>query len=270
MKHLIVPAGIGDLLWVLMKQEEPVTLEFCKSNKYRAWQLADLLPSLVVDYSESKRHTFDYNNISITQLNSHLEAGKRIEEYPGKTSWELPFETKEYKAEAGKLLKKPRGKKLVGIYTSSASHSWVRKNLAWQPSEWAKLIKQMQERNSKLEFAVFGAPYDADMLPTLEAEGVEFINCVGEQHLGVTLEAMKKCSGFVGFPSGIPILAHLLGLPTIMFFPHERRHYKMHNTFNRPESIEEGYWKGCSFPSYAHEIVAWMESAKPWAKLLSP
>jgi ADP-heptose:LPS heptosyltransferase len=115
---------------------------------------------------------------------------------------------------------------------------------------------------------VFGADYDKDMAEWLK-ERIDIIDCTGEQHLGVSLEAMKKCDGFIGFPSGLTVLAHQIGLPTIMFFPNEARHIKMLNTFNKAGSIEDGTWKGCTFPKTASQIVEWALNNDTWRRILS-
>ncbi len=225
-------------------------------------QLLDLVPSLCESYSESET-SFNYNNPDIYQVNAHLEAGNRIEEFA--EVHEVKQETAKYKKQASRILKRPRGKKLVGIYTSTLEHSWVRRGIAWDKNKWVELIQYLKGKG--VEVALFGAEYDQDTRDFLVRQGVDFIDCTGNQHLGVSIEAMKKCDAFIGFPSGLPILAHYIGLLTIMFFPHERRHYKMLNTFCREEDIETGFWKGCTFPRL-EQLTAWMESNEYWSKLL--
>ena len=266
-KELIVPSGIGDLAWVLKTMiQEPHDFLICKSQQYRAWQLLDLVPSLVNSYKECNT-PFSYTDASITQLNKHLETGNRIEKFTGAV-YELPLQTEQYKARACKLLKKKAGTKLIGIYTSTLKHGWVKSGQAWKPETWVAFLKEMQGMNPDVRFALFGAEYDADMAVYLKDAGVQFTNCVGKQHLGVSLEAMKKCDAFIGFPSGLTVLAHEIGLPTIMFFPNEARHVKMHNTFNWLGSVEDGTWKGCTFPRL-DQIFKWMATNKVFTEILN-
>ena len=265
---ILIPSGIGDALWILqtLPQDKAYYFEITKSDKYRAWQLLDLLPSLVDGYNEHESISFSYNDKRITQANRHVENGQRIERFTGTCTWDLPWQTKQYKTKANKLLKKPRGKKLIGIYTSSFRHAWVQRNYTWQADDWLRLLNTLS-KNDNVKLALFGADYDKDASEWLKGKGVDFVDCVGDQHLGVTIEAIKKCDGFIGFPSGLPIIAHHLKVPTIMFFPHEARHTKMHNTFNRPGSIEDGTWKGCSFPKLV-DLLEWMQNSKVWAEMI--
>jgi hypothetical protein len=146
--EVLIPSGIGDAVWVLqtLESKEPRKFSICKSNQYRAWQLLDLVPHLVESYSESNV-PFSYDNNAITQANKHLENGNRIETFTGSFEFDLQLQTEQYKAKASKLLKKPKGKKLIGIYTSSLSHSWVKKGFAWDAQKWLDMLNLIKANN---------------------------------------------------------------------------------------------------------------------------
>ena len=243
MTKLVLPSGIGDILWALMTLDPKKTyeVEICKSTPKRGKQILDLMPKSFIGesyYSQEKRYPKDCTY----SINAHLEAGLRIEEFNGNCNYDLPFVLPKGRPP---FLKKA-DKVYIGIYTSSisANKRWN----GWSAEDWKYLIELIKETTPNAVFVGIGAEYDNLM------DNIDFDITLRGESLGKVIKAIKNLDCMIGFPSGIPILSEYFKVKTFMFFPDKLD--KMQNSFCRKESIGN-IWKGCRFtsPEKAHKWI---------------
>ena len=242
---ITVAAGIGDGLWNLMTLDKSKTyeIEICKSNINRGKQIYDLMDkSFIADaYYSDKVYPkdCDYN------VNHHLEAGKRIEDFNGTVNYKLPWKLGKGK---GAFVKSDEFI-YFGIYTSN-----IHNNKNWKgwanPDDWKKFMDGIKYLVPNVKFVGIGAEYD-DLMDSLE-----FDYTLRGEPLAKVIKTIKNLDFMFGYPSGIPILAEYFGVNTFMFFPDKLN--KMQNSFCRKESIGKE-WKGCSF-TYPHKAVEWIKN----------
>lgn len=255
--------GIGDNIWLLMKLwqcGQQFDWRIQDGQPRRGLPLFDMAPHLVksAEYEKipggyktllvnnaEKRYKL-WRNITKPEIylsaNQHLEAGKRIEKFLPDlpTTFRIPWELGEYEDLY------PLKGKWIGIYGSS--YSTARAWGFWNADGWAKLVKLVHDYNPEYQFVLIGADFDMDMnsglSELLAKDGVQHLNITGMSLQG-TAAIIKQLHYFFAFPSGLPILAHTMGIPLTMFYP---PHLKlMMNTWARPEDIESGHYKGCQF-----------------------
>lgn len=236
-----VPPGIGDNIWILQKlinAKEKFDFHLSDSKPQRGKQIFDLLPQVAasctyvpgLSYGTIKRTALcnpdkweAHKDKAFTlECNSHLEAGRRIEEYlpdlPIK--YKLSYQTTQQDKAVAATLTPVKDRKLVGIYCSaySTSRNWG----FWNVNEWYDFIEKIYAENTAITFVMIGAEWDADLtgllMTKMIANSLPFINTVGEQ-LGVVIEILKRLDYFIGFPSGLSIINETLHKKTFMFYP---------------------------------------------------
>lgn len=171
-------------------------------------------------------------------VNDHLEHGGRIEAwYPEvATMAGLPpiKTTDDHRARAAEILareapqrrpgrqpKVPRPTRpIVGIYAASqaANRAWN----FWDANEWADIAIGIR-RAIECDFVMIGAEWDDEfqygiLSRMAESPGLEFRRCAG-QPFGVAVEVLRGLDLLIAFPSGIPIVATLIGTPTVWWLP---------------------------------------------------
>jgi len=278
--RLKVPPGIGDFLWLWMKlvhlaEEVEIRVQMPWDDPYqRSAPLFDLLqPRIPFDgYSrefsteQAVHGTFDVTRPSAELLqeagagvfyapNHHLEGGGRVEEMLPDlpTAWRPPVAgSAKQEAVAVQML---QGKPLpIAVYT--ASHGAARHWGFWGPGRWLRFLEgaaeRLELRAEDLTFVLIGAKFDREFLfdvaRGLRDRGFGVVNQVGHE-LGIAVELIRRCAYLVGFPSGIPILSGLLGVPTLMFFPPHLE--RMRFTFVHPEDEASG--RTCHVPFLSPE-----------------
>lgn len=261
--NLWVPTGIGDILWIYMKIWS-VDTSFnlvvptshiatnCNDKKgiyQRANPVVDLIPqvesiryvpiSFWCDYSAYKMSA---NSIWL-QANKHLEDGNRIEtlwpSLPTNFSPELNIPSTDKKYD-------------VVLYTASVASStaWH----GWQPSQWDDLIFLLGDNCS---ICIVGADWDKDFAILLENEVGDRVDYIIGSPLPEVLSVIRSSKVLVGYPSGIPILSTILGVPTLMFYPSALK--KMPYTWVSPENKNHHsvmYDDVKSMPEYVAEWVS--------------
>lgn len=290
MRTIYTCAGIGDSIWILQKlinQSEKFNWVLPGGNPRRGKQVFDLLPQItescvysdrsmkvrdIVKQSERGNWSSIKKQSFYLECNSHLEAGKRIEDWlPDlQTSYTLPWATTldhelkanlyltisgEIKGNELTVTHNMNPKPYIGLYGSSysTSRSWG----FWQADKWAELAARI---GKEFTYVVLGAEWDkdlaGDLIPRLKSYGLDVINTVG-QPLSVVIEIMKRLHAFIGFPSGLSILNETLAArQTVMFYPPHL--IKMMNTWADPARIESGAYKGCQFCS-PETIYNWLK-----------
>lgn len=271
MRQILVPAGIGDNIWLLMKlinSGEKFDFHLPGGSPQRGKQIFDLLPQVsasakyVDNFPYSKimsgniqNHKRNWSEITekefVLSANAWLENGKRIEKFlPDlKTSfrinWDLSTADKSYE-----LLNK--GLKYIGIYGSaySTQRAWG----FWDENKWLELIKMC---GKEYVYIIIGAKWDLDLgsnlIKLLRKYNILHINTIGESLATVT-HIMKQLHYFFSFPSGLGILATTVECPVTMFYPPHLKN--MINAWASPEDIESTNYKGCLFCT-PEEIYSW-------------
>lgn len=265
MRQVKVCAGIGDSVWLIQKlinSGEQFNFSLANDVPQRGKQVFDLLPQIgIAEYGDHispaaikhnvQNHKKQFKDIReqgfYLSANTHLENGKRIESFlPDlETSFRIPYQTKQFSEEAKTYLGDT--KKCIAIYTSAyASHrAWG----FWREKEWMELIDRINTAFAgQVTFVMIGAEFDQDLTGSLMYRMLRaklpFIDTVGAS-LGVVVELLKRCQYFIGFPSGLSILANTIDVPTMMFYPKHLE--KMMNTWASIEDIETGKYKGLQF-----------------------
>lgn len=279
--------GIGDTIWLFMKlinQPEKFNWKVGDGSPQRGKAIFDLFPQLVESfeyipncgYNKVKRNANQgkWNKMTeeefYLEANSHLELGKRIENFLPDlpTTFKLFYNTSSEDAiKSNNILgiKKRedylphsiyiKEQKLIGIYTSAYSNArhWG----GWQAEQWLELIYKIIEYNPEYKFVIIGASYDVgipeEIMSNLKQE--RYINTIG-QPLSVVIEILKRLDCFIGFPSGLSIINETLAAKqTVMFYPQHLS--KLMNAWPDPERIENGSYKGCIFCE-PKQIFDWM------------
>lgn len=265
MRTIKIPAGIGDAIFLaqkLLNANEQFKFEFANDVPQRGKQVIDLLPQLgTATYGnftspEVLRHNIqevrkEWKKVRdhdfYLSANKHLEEGKRIEQFlPDlSTSFKIDYQTKEFEKEAKTYL--GGAKRTIAIYCSA--YSPVRSWGFWREKEWMELIDRLNTLfSNQVTFVMIGAEFDQDLTGSLMYRMLRakmpFIDTVGAP-LGVVVELLKRCQYFIGFPSGLSILANTIDVPTMMFYPKHLE--KMMNTWPSKESIQDNSYKGLQF-----------------------
>jgi ADP-heptose:LPS heptosyltransferase len=212
-------------------EEEAWDIEICKGGN-RATDFFDLLPQCRASVgresvgqllkAEQPVRFKDYAPWADTlgrlpmQANTHLEAGRRIEEFLPDLATAIQFPLDLSK---GTPLR-PGNRPLIAVYMSTGAHSWGQ----WDEPTWASLIRRLVEKFDA-DVLVVGASYDrrfakrtiGRLSPTVFQHVHE--RC-GDWSLSTTLRTIQDyADAVVAFPSGIPILTTVLNVPTLMFYP---------------------------------------------------
>lgn len=278
MKQVVVPAGIGDNIWILMKlinAEEEFCFNLPNSHPQRGKQIFDLLPQIgiaqyrsnipfaLIKRNNSERAFRVWRNIQklnhITlEANTHLEEGKRIESWlpdlnvTFKIDWQTSEDDKENVATGFN-----NTTKYIGIYCSAynTQRSWG----FWDENKWLQLIKLC---GKDYTYVIIGAQWDIDLgrnlVKLLKREKIKYIDTIGKG-LGEVVEIMKILHYFFSFPSGLGILATTVNCPVAMFYPKHLTH--MINAWASHADIETGAYKGCLFCE-PDEIYKWCKEKK--------
>lgn len=294
MRTIQTCAGLGDVIWILMKlfsakirenndkgESDIVDREIEKfhwqlpnGEPQRGKQVFDLLPQITasctyvprLDYKKLKRGNIQkyrpyWRKIRdkefMLSANEHLEKGRRIEEFfPDlETVFTLPWVTSEDDKERAR--KYTADGKHIGIYGSSykTSQEWK----FWGADKWFEFIKLIHEQDPEFSFVLIGAEWDLDLVTDLAAmldeTEIKYTNSVGEP-LSVVIEILKRLELFCGFPSGLSILNETIpGKSTLMFYPEHLE--PMMNAWASPERIENGQYIPLLFcePEAAYQTI---------------
>lgn len=269
MLKLRVPAGIGDISWCYSKLAnlgETFHIYISGDNPRRSLEYVKMLPGVVnAEYDSlnfhqivnrclpdttTKKDFIDLSTKSIQNfaVNSFLEKGYRIEDFMQEIPTNLHYNilTKEedthYAEKIIKLCSTP-----IGIYTSSylTNSCWK----GWFLHQWKTFLTEFKKTIPTATFIFIGADYDRPFSDDLSKilSGVESINIVGSTTIGQTIEVIRRLKYFVSFPCGLPVLANVMRVPTMMFYPPHLSN--VINSWPDQDSISSGDYKGCEFPT---------------------
>lgn len=306
--RFIVPGGIGDDAWCYLKAAalakrwgSPV--QFCPVGDHprRAQEFIELLPGVSFGgYSDIngdellsyvlREPPVDLDNLRGTTAplcaNFHLEAGKRIEEwYPEvDATFDLKLKTTASHRAKAKEIVGPGKQTTIGVYPAAygPARGWSFFGISPQRNDyhealvraWADLVIGLAKEKPDARFVLIGATFDQEIHDelgkALRAARVDVRECVG-QHFGVAAEVLKACDLLVAFPSGIPIVATLLGTPTVWWLPDRQveggGNLKNLTGWTPPGAIEKGLLATLPFAPAAESLAAIKKSA-PYARAM--
>jgi ADP-heptose:LPS heptosyltransferase len=271
MKTFKVCTGIGDNIWLfqkLLNTEEKFKFLIPKNEPQRGKQVFDLLPQVgTAEYANVSNNDAIEKTVSVNtnfaaippdrdyflSFNKQLEDGLRIENiFPDlPTSYRIEFETAQHSLTASKLLF--GNYDYFGIYTSKHGNTINWKG--WGLRDWLYYCTAMHKANENFNFVIVGAEYDGDLSKdlarNLSNRNIPYTLLIGE-NLGLVIEIMKRLKFFTGFPSGLSVLANMVGCPSLMFYP---KHLElMINAWAEPYDIKNGFYKGMLFPHVGKAI----------------
>jgi hypothetical protein len=259
MRTIKTTPGIGDTLWVIQKvinARERFNWQINAAPPQRGKQVFDLLPQLgdcqyvpglgynLIKARNVTKMARTWGRIRaqsfFLEANSHLEAGRRIEEFLPDlpTSYHLPFQTSQWATEIDAAF--PYEGPLIGIYASSyaTSRNWG----FWGAKEWFELIDMMYRYLPDAKFVIIGAEWDGPMakelMDMLHADHIPYVDTIGCV-LGYVIELMKILEYAFYFPSGLGIISGLLSRPSTMFYS-PSAHPRLMRTWADPELIKSG------------------------------
>jgi len=243
-----VPPGIGDSYWVMAHMEsfkkenkiDKLTVSVMKEgyHNYTAnvlklfpfvdeiierpsgFNLAGLYDTNPPKFMEKGTQGVDY---FIDFGGVMWKQGKNLEDiYPECTTdfdcWKkmkFPPEALQFAAEV-----KARNKgKLVLLYTSSIGNNKNWNGGAWDPEDWFSLAERIYDF-SGIRPIVIGAEYDKDFANEIHRLDKRKIiqDFVGQTDMIQLLCLVREAKLVMAFPSGIPMMATYMGVPTVMFW----------------------------------------------------
>ena len=272
-----MPAGIGDMHWVLTKMEsikeregaDHLTVVIHEDRGHL--HSADFLrPLPFIDAVESRPDNFNWKwhlppsernttlarNVEgvdlLIELNSELEQGHKLEdvlpEYEINWDYEIPYA----KADRAFALdiRRQTGSKMVVLYASSLggqhSKGWI--DGTWTRHDWAAIAHACWE--AKCAPVLIGASWDLDfaghIVDTCETP---IINLVGKTKAHEAMALIRSCHAFAGFPSGMSIMATHFGKRTVMFWPRKKFDPGFATAWVSPERLAAGTYHPMQFGS---------------------
>lgn len=277
MLHIKVPAGIGDISWSYSKVSdlgEELNVQISADNPQRSLDYVKMLPGVIkVEYIKDNFHKIVDSSIPFTTTkqdfldvarktfvnfspNRFLEAGHRLETWIPEltTTFHYEINTPLGSDLLAQHIKKDSAN-LIGIYTSSY-HTICHWN-GWHLTEWSLFIHHLHTELPSAFFVLIGAPYDKPFCDDLSKliNTVPHLNIAGQTSTAQVIEVIRRLKYLVSFPSGLPVLANVLRIPVMMFYPQFL--WKIYNTWCDPESLKYLTYKGCIFPK-VKEAVDWL------------
>lgn len=243
--NLLVPAGVGDLYWILAKfQTMPGTIFWIPDAEQRRCRgLAEMcgieygyLPGLTTDYVWSRpgMPAIDGPGIYEIQPNRHLESGRPLEEwYQGLPVKYPKLNPRHHLIDAGDH-----------VFVFMCNENYMSGQLC--PETWASMLRVIEDRHGTI--VLCGAARDVDFatkVNTLMGGTCKTLfNCPLNEVMAWILSA-KLC---IGVAAGLLILAVCHNVPTVMAYP--RHLASMPGTWE-PRG---GPWRWCFVDSLQRNI----------------
>lgn len=287
--NFCIPCGIGDASWLYSKlchltqlTGREVYLSMPDAEPQRGHQLVELLPKVkwagyepgwrnedVFKHALPATATLDdlkTGEWMALEVNRWLEQGNRLEEFwpwlPTEFHYTIPYTFASH-GESGLraqelLWNSTTDVMPLGIYVSNRGKERHPDWALWTAEQWVETITGIQRLlQRKAPVVFFGAEYDrdktSDVAARCAAAGIEIILALGEP-LAVTLALMEQCFAVVSYPSGIGILANVVGVPALMLLP--KCLAGMDGTYADPKDIASGRYRTL-VDSTPEEAVAW-------------
>lgn len=267
--HFAVPSGIGDISWIYSKVVSlgrPLCFSVTGGRPRRAVPFLQLLPSVAsAEYgrlsTEQVLRRGHHPQLSVAglltaarrqwmplQLNTHLEHGHRVETYisdlPVTHHYEIRIPPRDV---ASAIEQVSPWRRYLTLYCANARTVAAWKG--WQPADWSALAGRLV-RTYELEGVVmigadWDVPFAASIVNAISAERIPTKDLAGKLSIGASLEVVRRGCYLVAFPSGIPIVAAVMGRPVLMFYPDHLQ--RMQRAWADPAMIESGAYLACPF-----------------------
>ena len=281
--NLCIPCGIGDASWIWSKVKHlpaatgyPVVFSMPDAQPQRGHQLFDYLPEATwAGYETGWRNadvfkrtlppTATYPDFTpgiwqALEVNTWLEKGRSLADWlpdlPVDYHYPLYFPDDEKHEAAALLAGLPRP--IYAFYTSNRDKENYPGWALWSVADWTHVICALLAEGGSALF--IGADYDRDKTLAVEAlvreAGVPTRKCLGKR-LGTALAALSACAGCVSYPSGIGILAGVLGVRTAMLLPDCKHHHQL-NGFIDPIDRSFGLYEVFVNPP-VEEVIEWFQ-----------
>lgn len=284
--RLIVPAGIGDISWLyskLVNTNRKIHLYTASGDAVRsgrAHPFTRLLPNVTKTadagistaqiLAKAKRLSVqDLVELSeqgpvMCEANSFLEAGTPIAELWPELDTTYHYEVKQpakYAQAFSEL--ELSGTRYMCFYVAG-----VGQNKKWgglTAEQWFDLMRRCSKAFDLEGIALVGATYDTDLSDQIQAladknRDINLINLVGKTEFATTMEILRNAYYTIGFPSGVPIVAHVLDRPVMMFYPKHLAGLQI--SWANPERVASGRYKGCQFCS-VDQAMGWILERRP-------
>lgn len=275
-----IPAGIGDIHWIFTKLEsfkEKNAIDklgikiFQDQGHTNSIDFIRLIP--FIDFLDEAAFPikFDFschggkgNPIEkqdptirgldyLIEFNSPLENGYNLvdilPEYKINYDYEIKYPEKS--KEFALNIKEKAGKKLCLIYTSSegANANWAKNS--WKKEDWKRIIELMfKETGSKI--VILGKSWDLDYVEALKKNLNEnqIIDLTDKTTITETIALIRESDIFVGFPSGLTVLAAHFQKKVIMFWPPDQKRFgKMMTSWLPQKTLKLGNYIPIAFGS---------------------
>ena len=281
-----VPEGIGDIIWVYRKVKpycDTMTIVINHTNKQttgllqqiheRSVQTIKSFPGVVDvqhrysfrNWVKEKPHLKDiFNTISATATkanfdfitNSYLEEGVYLEDIDKdlKVEWNMNLPI-----EPNPLVEKIAGNYLLMYVCEYTSRPDKDKDLKlWSTKEWALLAdKILKKKKSNMPIILLGAEFDRKVAEEVRAH----LSQLGRSHVWLCIGqppeklfyTIKNCQYFIGYQSGLSILADELDIKhMIVYFPTLRQ---MKDSWAKPQNRTNGNFNYAFFDEDLSEVL---------------
>lgn len=274
---IYVPAGIGDFSWIyskLCRLQRPLSVQFSTGGPPRSCPMTEILPwvrhasygsmpwlrlkskALPADTLSTELDGYG-DQVAYLEANTHLESGKRIELWMPDLQVNHHYHLDIPYVRVKEAIDVLPSRDYVAIFTSGVSQ--VKNWKAWNEHDWVNFMDMFRRQIADIDFVLIGAGWDVEMAARVEGlakrRRIRFTNLANKLHLGSSLSVLKMAKYFVGFPSGLTILADVLYVRTTMFYPKSLQH--MPGTYADPERIVTGDFHELQFCPPA-DLVRWM------------
>lgn len=244
---IAVPAGIGDISWAYSQlcTDDEVDLHLLVPDgwPHRSVEYCNLLPKVV----QANYEKFQYSDIIVYERanqfgtwkeykecghgiiymepNEHLGMGKPLKDWLPDLGVDYHYEmesTNGSRKEAKKLFKKARRARWWGnektprpwIGVSAASYRGSEAWKTWNRKKWKRFLKMVTKHTGGTVW-LLGGFWD-DLTFSLAEDHKDL---VGKTSASCLVEILKQLDCYVGFSSGLGVMATVLRKPTFMMWP---------------------------------------------------
>lgn len=226
--HFLVPAGVGDNLWIAAKhwttvEDRDVTFWIADSEQKRSGDLFRMLgwkygymPGLTTDWIWSQPGEPpipDTGAVLSMQPNRHLENGHRIEKWYADYTFRNPVEL--LKSDAALFRLKASNLKYVVVFTSTQGYMEDGGNLL--PAQWARICRQLEKDVAPV--VLIGAGRDVPFVEKICQYFDPQLAPVFNAPLDQVYTLFAGATMVVGAHAGPLILSTYMGIPTLHAYP---------------------------------------------------
>lgn len=226
--HFLVPAGVGDNLWVVSKlwkvaQERNCTFWMPNAEQKRSSDLYQMLglqhgymPDLTTNWIWSRPGSPaipDSGAVLSIQPNRHLEHGHRIEKWYPEMEWRNPCDFMQNHARIHR--EEVGARKHVVGFMSSINYMEYGGNL--KPMQWARIWQMVEDTVGPV--VIIAAGDDVGLLGEVLKFFHPSLEPIVNASLSLVARAVAGSELVIGAHAGPLILSAYMGIPTVQFYP---------------------------------------------------